>query len=290
MSYSITREDGTADAMALQDALNILKASKSWDSPATARLRELRDSIEEQVKPVPISEPDGFGSVVRAFVCGSNAEPWVRVRAGQFSEWANEHGSHVDWHRLCEPEVLRIGVGDDGLREAAARIVDTLDASPATAALVTARYPGLDHAIDLVRRHLPQSDGGAAAPPAAPTATPAATGGGLAAERATTTAAPPSSPDRPLSSFIHDTLVAHQRKDASSCLCGWSVWGASHALHVTELLLEGIDNSLFTEGFDVACNEIIKDLTRLRDEAITGERKDAYAKAIAAVAHQREWK
>lgn len=142
----------------------------------------------------------------------------------------------------------------------------------------------------LLMSMLPQSDGGATAPPAVPTATPAATGGGLAAERATPTAAPSSAPGRPLSSFIHDTLVAHQRKDASSCLCGWSVWGASHALHVAKLLLEGIDNSLFTEGFDVACGEIVKDLTRLHDEAITGERKDAYEKAIAAAEHQREWK
>lgn len=244
MSYSITREDGTADAMALQDALNILKASKSWDSPATARLRELRDSIEEQVKPVPISEPDGFGSVVRAFVCGSNAEPWVRVRAGQFSEWANEHGSHVDWHRLCEPEVLRIGVGE------------AAPSSDADEFMLQAGFHPKPTLAERVYRD-PMDD--------APDA------------------------DRPLSHFV-GILTAHQRTSASFCLCGWGVWGASHASHVAELLLEGIDNALFTEGFDVACNEIIKDLTRLRDEAITGERKDAYAKAIAAVAHQREWK
>jgi hypothetical protein len=49
------------------------------------------------------------------------------------------------------------------------------------------------------------------------------------------------------------------------------------------------ENKWFVEGFDVACNEIIRDLTRLLDEAITGERKDAYEKAIAAVEHQKEW-
>lgn len=211
MSYSITREDGTADAMALQDALNILKASKSWDSPATARLRELRDSIEEQVKPVPISEPDGFGSVVRAFVCGSNAEPWVRVRAGQFSEWANEHGSHVDWHRLCEPEVLRIGVGE------AAPVVDR----------------------ERIRR------------------------------------------------AVHYELDCINGRDARS-----SVLLEEDTDVVTDSVMTamaGVD-ALFTEGFDAACNEILKDLNRLRAELITAPEQSALDKAIAAVEHQRSWK
>lgn len=31
-------------------------------------------------------------------------------------------------------------------------------------------------------------------------------------------------------------LVAHQRRDAGSCLCGWSELGRSHARHVAEVL------------------------------------------------------
>lgn len=31
-------------------------------------------------------------------------------------------------------------------------------------------------------------------------------------------------------------LVAHQRKDAATCLCGWSELGHSHAEHVAEIL------------------------------------------------------
>lgn len=31
-------------------------------------------------------------------------------------------------------------------------------------------------------------------------------------------------------------LVAHQRRDAGSCLCGWSELGASHAQHVAGVL------------------------------------------------------
>jgi hypothetical protein len=31
-------------------------------------------------------------------------------------------------------------------------------------------------------------------------------------------------------------LVEHQRRDAGSCLCGWSQWGASHAEHQWQML------------------------------------------------------
>lgn len=31
-------------------------------------------------------------------------------------------------------------------------------------------------------------------------------------------------------------LIAHQRRDAGSCLCGWSELGHSHAEHVAEIL------------------------------------------------------
>lgn len=49
------------------------------------------------------------------------------------------------------------------------------------------------------------------------------------------------------------------------------------------------ENKVFEEGFDAACDELTGTLNRLLDQAITGERKDAYEKAIAAVAHQKAW-
>jgi hypothetical protein len=53
---------------------------------------------------------------------------------------------------------------------------------------------------------------------------------------------------------------------------------------------EDPDAASFTEGFDAACNEILKDLRNLRVNAITGERQDAYDKAILAVTRQRDAK
>lgn len=59
-------------------------------------------------------------------------------------------------------------------------------------------------------------------------------------------------------------------------------------LDVDEVLRFGVGDeeahaASFTEGFDAACNEILKALRKLRVNAITGERQDAYDKAIAAV-------
>ena len=31
-------------------------------------------------------------------------------------------------------------------------------------------------------------------------------------------------------------LVDHQRRDAGSCTCGWSKWGASHSEHIWRML------------------------------------------------------
>lgn len=31
-------------------------------------------------------------------------------------------------------------------------------------------------------------------------------------------------------------LVDHQRRDAGSCICGWSKWGHSHSEHVWRML------------------------------------------------------
>jgi len=72
---------------------------------------EVVRQIEAQIQPPVPAEPTEWGSVVRAFVCGSDRELWVRTASRPCSGWLNVHGSTVDWHRLCEPEVLRVGVG-----------------------------------------------------------------------------------------------------------------------------------------------------------------------------------
>jgi hypothetical protein len=35
-----------------------------------------------------------------------------------------------------------------------------------------------------------------------------------------------------------DVLIAHQRRDAGSCLCGWAELGRSHAAHQADALRE----------------------------------------------------
>jgi len=72
---------------------------------------ETADQIEAQIQPPVPAEPTEWGSVVRAFVCGSDPELWVRTLHEQYSGWTNGLGSCVTWHRLCEPEVLRVGIG-----------------------------------------------------------------------------------------------------------------------------------------------------------------------------------
>lgn len=49
------------------------------------------------------------------------------------------------------------------------------------------------------------------------------------------------------------------------------------------------ENKSFEEGFDNACDEIIRDLLKLRTEAITAPEQNQLDKAIAAVEHQKAW-
>lgn len=43
-----------------------------------------------------------------------------------------------------------------------------------------------------------------------------------------------------VSRILVDVLVYHQRADVSSCACGWSVLGASHAEHVADVFTDSI--------------------------------------------------
>ena len=42
--------------------------------------------------------------------------------------------------------------------------------------------------------------------------------------------------DRTYEQLAEAVLVAHQRRDAGSCLCGWGELGQSHARHVARVL------------------------------------------------------
>lgn len=98
--YKISLSDAQADKLA------------DWLTNTTGEVdSRVAEEIRAQIPKPPVPEPAEWGSVVRAFVCGGYAEPWVRTADGQFSGWSNKHGTMVDWHKLCEPEVLRVGIG-----------------------------------------------------------------------------------------------------------------------------------------------------------------------------------
>jgi hypothetical protein len=110
MPYTITRENAEQDAAVVRDALAVLREiGGGVDEGATARLRELADSIEEQVKPA-IEEPTEFGSVVRAtnsdklYVLADPTDPGT--------PWCGADGFWHTWLGLGPVEVLRVGIGD----------------------------------------------------------------------------------------------------------------------------------------------------------------------------------
>jgi len=166
--YTITRDDGAADVFALQDALNVLKASAFWDSPTAKRLLDLRRSIEEQVKPA-VEEPEGFGSIVRA-VClgGSEHQLWQRSYGDSKHYWESETGVVDVWSDLTDVEVLRVGIGDArgdvlpestedyraGVEDFRAKMLDTLQLKRSEA-LTAERQNAYDVMTGLITRLLP---------------------------------------------------------------------------------------------------------------------------------------
>lgn len=106
MSYTITRENAVRDLEALKA---ILDNDGIVESDVKV-LEEITDSIEEQVKPA-IEEPKEFGSIVRAGIDGvSDRVLWVRSASGYWFSAYSQRATFGDFH---EPEVLRVGIGDD---------------------------------------------------------------------------------------------------------------------------------------------------------------------------------
>lgn len=48
-------------------------------------------------------------------------------------------------------------------------------------------------------------------------------------------------------------LIAHQRMDAGSCVCGWSELGKSHPAHQVRMLIEA--GAVATDGMPQECRE-----------------------------------
>lgn len=49
---------------------------------------------------------------------------------------------------------------------------------------------------------------------------------------------------------VTKVLVAHQRRDNSSCLCGWARLGFSHPTHQAALVLEAAALHLMAQAWD----------------------------------------
>lgn len=110
MPYTITREDGALDLGAIRQILSFVPSDKD-NYPAWYRLRELADSIEEQVKAV-VEEPTEFGSLVRAGRSGSDRVLWHPTTFHGKHYWMSETGVVEVWSELTDVEVLRVGLGE----------------------------------------------------------------------------------------------------------------------------------------------------------------------------------
>lgn len=95
----------------------------------------------------------------------------------------------------------------------------------------------------------------------------------------------------PLAEWESDLLNLQYRRETAVAVL--------EAMDVDQYLIDAVanasatpgepDNASFTEGFDAACNEILKALRKLRADAIAGEHQDAYDESIAAVERELAW-
>ena len=127
----------------------------AWRGRADQYL-SIAEQIEEQVKPAAL-EPIAFGSAVLAFVCGNDPMQWVRTSPPEYSQWTNRDGYTVPWQKLCEVEVLRVGIGEasgedyrDGFSEAKFAMGQQLRNLRAEA-LTAERQNAYDKAIAVVK-------------------------------------------------------------------------------------------------------------------------------------------
>lgn len=94
---------------------------------------------------------------------------------------------------------------------------------------------------------------------------------------------------------VHGEIPAEKVREAllrspSGYLSNEEIRSAYLDLRKSLDLLLNPPNPAFYEGFTTACGEILLDLTRLRADAITAERKDGLDRAIEAVEKRRSGK
>lgn len=84
-------------------------------------------------------------------------DPLEALYAELKDEWELDAGDWVILRNFVE-RVRALTTKDTGeLVKAAGRLIDMWDSSPSTVKRITTDYPGLDHAIDLMRRNLPKA-------------------------------------------------------------------------------------------------------------------------------------
>ena len=103
--YRINLGSGRAAATAIRNL-----ADRETDEGTKQAVLSIAHQLEEQVKPA-IEEPQDFGSVVRAGIDGiSDRVLWLRSASGYWFSETSRRATFSDFH---EPEVLRVGVGDE---------------------------------------------------------------------------------------------------------------------------------------------------------------------------------
>lgn len=99
-----------------------------------------------------------LSEVTMGITLPAEADPLEALYAELKEEWELDAGDWVILRNFVE-RVRALTTEDTGeLVKAAGRLIDMWDSSPSTVKRITTDYPGLDHAIDLVRRNLPDAD------------------------------------------------------------------------------------------------------------------------------------
>jgi hypothetical protein len=141
MTYTITRQNATADALAIHEAIFRLVADGGQGSALAAKLREMRDQIE-QAEPV-VEEPTEFGSIVRATCATVTGLLWQKSPI---------HGKHY-WESETGIEYFDHAAYTHGVETTVARGIRVLDAYRA-GAITAEREDAYINAINVLQELL----------------------------------------------------------------------------------------------------------------------------------------
>lgn len=97
--------------IALQFPVDAAHCNLIADQLVAAGFHELARQLRIAVKQPRVAEPEDFGSVVMAGIDGlSDRVLWLRSASGYWFSETSRRATFSDFH---EPEVLRVGVGDE---------------------------------------------------------------------------------------------------------------------------------------------------------------------------------